>query len=424
MNTLSTWISTRASRRTQGIAASATLFALAVLVVALPAVPAEASAMRPTPSVAPPVEVSGLPSGEVEKLLAGIPLEDLNATQLSELLAQLPGFSALPAGPLQEAFTKTIEGLAGDGDTLGQLSDTGELASKLETQLKSLLSPTELLSLLKGGNLTTLLTGALGSPKPGELLNGLLGSATSPEQLIQQVLADVNPSKLEALLGTTLAGEPFTKTTAGELASSLGTTDQGFTEALDTNTSQLPASAMALTAPLTNGKTLGVLSDVEGLTMATLGGGSGGSGSSGGSGGSGSSGGSGGPGGASGSSGGAGGTTVVVNNLPAQAATASAAGARAALAKIKVIRQQVRGNDVTVVVQVPGAGRLTVSGNEVRSVSKQTSTAERVTLRTALTRAGIASRRAHRRDIKVKLKTTFTPVDGAASSTTSTITFG
>ena len=73
-------------------------------------------------------------------------------------------------------------------------------------------------------------------------LGGLLTSAAKPEKLIAEVLAGTSPKQFEALLGTTLAGEPFSTSTAGELASRIGTTTEGLAECLDTSSSQLPAS--------------------------------------------------------------------------------------------------------------------------------------------------------------------------------------
>jgi hypothetical protein len=404
-----------------------TLFAIALLVPALSAVPAGANPTRSNPNATPPAEVTGLPKGEVEKVLATVPLEDLNAAKLSELLSKLPGFSALPTGQLQQALTKVLEELAGKGDTLEQLGNPGELVSKLETELKALLSPTELLSLLKGKSLETFLTEAVGSPRPAELIYGLLNSATSPEQLVEQVLADVNPEKLETLLGTTLAGQPIIKTTVGQLASDLGANDEEVASSVNTTSTELPESAMALTTALANGKTLGVLDGAKELGLATLApakegasGGSGGSGGSSGSGGGSGSSGSGGSGGASGSGGSAGSTTVVMNTYPAQGANAAAAGKAG---KVKIVSRKVHGSSVTLVVQVPGAGRLTLAGGGIRAVSEQTSKAERLTLRTSLTKAALASRRKRHRAIKLKLKASFTPVQGSSSTATTTVAF-
>jgi hypothetical protein len=427
----SSWLSTRTPLRPRRVVGPFALLALTVCALALPAAPAAAS---PQPAIALPAEVSGLSSSKVQELLAGIPLNDLSATQLSEALSQLPGLSTLPVGQLQGALTQAIEQLQGKGDALGQLGNTAELVSKVETVLKTLLSPSQLLSLLKGENLTTLLSGALGSSEPSQLIDKLLQlNSANPVQLVEEILADVNPAKLQALLGgTTLTGESPTKSTVGELASKLGTTVGDLASSVGVTAEELPAAATALTANLTNGKTLGIL---DGLTELSLGvvvpakesgsGGSGGTGGSGGSSGSAGSSGSGGSGGTSGNgtSGAPGSTTLIVESPAAQSTGAASPAAKATKATVKVISHKVRGNDVTVVVQVSGAGKLTLAGKGVRSVSKQTSTAERVTLRTVLTKAGVASRK-RRRDLKVELNASFKAISGSSAASTATVVFG
>ncbi len=424
----STWLYGSASARTRRVAAIAMTVALAGLMACL-AAPAGASAAGMSRDTAPPVSVSvsALPAGEVEEVLSGIPLKDLSAAQLSEVLSRLPALSALPAGPLREALTRTIEGLAGEGDTLGQLANPPEVLSKLEGQLKKVLTLSELLSLLKGESLSSVLGGALGSLDSSQMLGGLLSSAAKPEQLIAEVLAAASPTQLEALLGTTLKGEPFSASTAGELASHIGTTTEGLAEDLDTSSAQLPSSAMALTAPLANGKTLGVLDTVDGLALGVLqektpegsGGGSGGSGGPGG--------GSGGSGGAGGSAGGASGTpstTTILVSLPAQGATALSPGNGTTPARIRIVSRRVRGDAVTIVVQVPAAGTLTLRASGVRAVSRQADRAERVTLRTVLMKAGVASLRKHHHRVKLRLEVSFREVAGPSASTGTTVGFG
>ena len=100
-----------------------------------------------------------MPQGALELALEGIPLSELNAEELTEALAALPGLGKLPTGTLEEALSKTLATLTGKGDTLGQLTNPADVVSMLETELKSLLTLPELLSLLKGESLTTLLNG-------------------------------------------------------------------------------------------------------------------------------------------------------------------------------------------------------------------------------------------------------------------------
>ncbi|HSZ04585.1 MAG TPA: hypothetical protein VK778_05210 [Solirubrobacteraceae bacterium] len=410
MHSSPTLHSTRASLpQRPRIAVVGALLALTAIL----AVPAGASAAGGmdgraggAPATTAPAAVTALAPAEVEEVLAGVQLTDLSTTQLSELLSQLPGLSTLPE-PLRGALTSTIEGLITKGETLGQLTSLPELK-------------------------------ALGSLDPSQVLGGLLGSTTEPEQLIGQLLMSSSPQELEALLGTTLTGEPFVKSTVGALAGEVGATPEALAGDLDMTSSQLPASAMALTAPLTDGKTLGVLDAVEGLDMGLLstreatpegsGGGSGGSGGSGGgSGGTGGSGGgSGGVGGSGGSGGGSGGpagTSVVVNNLPAQEVSALSAGARTP-ARIEILRRKVKGDAITLVVEVSAAGRVSVAGGDVKTASKQAEKAERVTLRTVLTKAGVASLRKHGHRLKLELRASFEDVAGAGASATTTVSVG
>ncbi len=81
--------------------------------MALHAIPAGATPQANPSPHAVPVAVSTLPPEEVQDVLSGIPLEDLSSVQLSELLSQLPGLGAVNTAKLQEALTKSIEGLAG-----------------------------------------------------------------------------------------------------------------------------------------------------------------------------------------------------------------------------------------------------------------------------------------------------------------------
>jgi uncharacterized membrane protein YgcG len=408
----------------------------AALGAGLTLVPA-AGATGVTPALTPPVSVSALPSNEVEGVLSGVPLKDLSTTQLSEVLSRLPGFGALPASPLRAALAKTVEGLEGKGDTLGQLLSSPELVSGLETQLKKLLSLSELTELelpllLKGETLSGVLDEVLGSASARQVLGELLASSGEPKQLLEQLLAAVDPSALQALLGSTLSGEPFTTGTVEELAGELGTSSEGLAKDMGTTSSQLPSSAMALTAPLSDGKTLGALDALEGLDLGVLGsnhektpeGGGGGSGGSG-SGGSGGTGGSGGSGGSDGGSAGTpGGLTVVVNGLSAPGASGSGSTAKGALTKLEILSRGVRGDAATLVLDVPAAGTLVLSGKGVRSVREQVDRAERVSVRAVLTKAGAASLRKRRHRLEVKLEVSFAPVSGTRSSTATAVAFG
>jgi hypothetical protein len=417
------------------VGATAVVAAFAVAI----SLPAGAAA---TPSLTPPVSVSGLKSGEVESVLANTPLEDLSATQLAKPISELSGLGILSKnGSLQQALTETIKELAAKGDTLGQLGDSSDVVSELSAQLEEILPEPLLSLLLKGNNLSTLLTSGLGSLSLSQLVDGLLSSASEPEreQLIEQILTAAAP-ELQTLLGSTLTGEPFETSNVNELASKLGTTTDGFDEDLGSTTEQIPPTAMAVTAPLTDGKALTALEGVDGLHLGLLesglegaGGGAGGSGEgsggSGGGSGGGSAGGAGGAGGAgapgAGSSGsGTPGMTIILNTATVPGAAAAGATATTTSAKVRILSHKVKGHAVALIVQVPAAGTLTVSGRGVRSLHKQVSKAERVTLRIALSKAGTASLRRHAHGLAIKLDAAFAPVSGANSSAATTVKVG
>jgi hypothetical protein len=437
MHNSSRWLSRSARTRRLPIVWAAVL---STLLVAL-GLPTGASAAGGSP-----LSVSALPSAEVERALSGIQLEGLSATELSELLAKR--LNGSPTAGLKEALTKAIEGLAEQDGTIGQLKDSSALVSELESKLDGLL-PGELLGLLKGHlSVASMLSEGLGSLSARQLVGELLdqagesGQPLAPGQLLEQLLAGQGTETLRGLLGSGLTGAPVSVGTVEELAGQTGTTPQGLAEDFDTTSSQLPASAMALTAPLSDGKLLGVLGGLEGVDVGTLthelpggSGGSDGSGSSGGSGGAGSSGGSGGSGasgdgsGGSGGLGGSGGSgvpgaTTIVEELSLPGESASGNGAAHAPGKVRILSHRVKGNTLTLVVQVPAAGRLRLRGRWLKSVSRQADEAERLSLRVLLTKAGTASVRAHGDRLRVRLELSFKPVSGAGSSATANAVFG
>jgi hypothetical protein len=370
-----------AAARLRLLAALALCTATFALLAVLPTVPARAST---------PPSVTALPPVQVNSLLGEVPLSALDTGQLSDVLSQLPDLSGLQGLQLQEALDKVIETLLGKGATLEQLlgSETTTTLSSTLKEVVGLLGPT--LESLLGGNPLGKLTEGLQSGSPSEVVSGLLSGSSDPQALIEKILSALNPGILQSLLGSTLSGAPFSKTTVEGIASQLSTTPQTLAEDLGTTAAALPATAMALTAPLKNGETLAV---IDGVT--------GGTGTSGGN----------------GASGGPGTTTVVV--LPPSASAASPASGTVAASKtgkLKVISHKVKGDRATVVVEVPSAGKLSVGGKGLRTISRETAKAERVTLHPGLTRAGISSLRKHHRKLKVPIKVSFKQAGGPSSS--------
>jgi hypothetical protein len=352
-------IRTPAAGRLRLLATLALCTATFALLAVLPTVPARAS----TPSLTAPSQA------QVDSLLGQVPLDKLNAGQLSEVLSQLPDLSGLQGIPLQEALDKVIEKLLGEGATLEQLLGSNPLGKVTE---------------------------ALQSTDPSEVIAKLLGSSSDPQALIETILSALNPANLQTLLGSVLSGAPFSKTTVEGLAGQIGTTPQTLAEDLGKTAAALPATAMALTAPLKNGETLAVIDGVTGGTGA--------------------------PGG-NGSSSSPGTTTVVVMPASASASTPSGAAAGSKAGKLKVISHKVKGDRATVVVEVPSAGKLSVGGKGLRTISRETAKAERVTLHPGLTRAGISSLRKHHRKLKVPIKVSFKQAGGPSSSASVPLVF-
>jgi hypothetical protein len=364
---------------------------------------------------------SSLSPATLQAILSDTPLSSLNASELAELLAQQPGLSTLPSGPLIESLTSSIESLAGGGKTLGDLADPSELLGGVEASLGGLLSPLELLTLLEGNSLSSVLTSGLGTLTPAEMLAGLLGGAAQPEEMIGELLASVDQQALGELLGSTLTGAPFVKGTVGDLATQLGMTAEGFAGSLGMTTGQLPASTLALTAPLSNGRLLGVLNGAGGLALAVLtppsegeggtGGGSGGEGGAGGTSGSG-------PGSSSGSGSPPTNTTLnlttltSVNNAPGTSPPSISAQRR----HLRILSRWINGNHVTLLLEVPSAGSLVVRGFHLRTRRARVTHAGGLLERVHFTRLGIAALRRHRHHPRVRVLVMFFPKTGPYSS--------
>jgi hypothetical protein len=385
---------------------------------ALPTAPASAS----SPSI------TALPPVDVETLLSETPLTALNTQQLSSVLSSLPGFGTVDAATLEEALDKTIQKLSGKGDTLGELLEPSTVVPTLTNSLKEALGPlAPLLETLLGGNPATKLTEALGGTGGSELIAKLLDVTAEPQALIAQILAALSPEKLEALLGSSLSGEAFSKATLAQLASELETTTQSLDEGLGQTLQELPETAMALTAPLSNGTELSILDGVKGLVLGLLGQPNGGTEGAGGNGGNGAGGGNGGQGGSGGSGAGGGpnpaGTTLIVENPTPQTQSSTAGAASVTPGKLKVLGHHIKGRVITILVQVPSAGKLAMGGKGVRSIRHETAKAERVTLRATLTKAAASSLR-KRHHLKVAVKVSFKATGGPSSTVTVPVAIG
>lgn len=406
----------------------------AALICALAALPTAASASTSAPQASAAVpgtgELSALTPQAIQELLAGVPVGEggvpageLDPAKLAEALAQLPGIAELSGlgglggtAGLEAALREALEGQLAEPTTLGELLSaetlTGPLAERLEAALGEPVGP--LIEGLLGKEPQEVLEGALGSLNLNELLAKLLASTENPSQLLDELLEALNPATLETLLGTLPTGEAPKNLNVGELAGSLSQTPQALAESLGQTAGTLPATAAAVTRALANGNELALLNGTEGLAFALVSrageavGGTGGNGTGGAPG--------------AGGAGGAPGSTTIVPS-PAAAPAASAPAARgASVGKVKILSHKVKGRRATLVVQVPAAGKLTLSGNGVKKVVRTAKKAGRMTLSTTLTRARSASlRKHHRKQTAITLTAAFAPVGAAASKATAKV---
>jgi hypothetical protein len=72
---------------------------------------------------------------------------------------------------------------------------------------------------------------------------------------------------------------------------------------------------------------------------------------------------------------------------------------------------------VTLVLQIPAAGKLTLRGNGLKTLARAAASAGRARIRISASSAGLASLHKHGR-LKVKLQASFKPSSGSPSSAT------
>jgi hypothetical protein len=357
------------------------------LFAAIPTGSAHASSGEGSVEVAAPVSLENL-----DPLLAAVPVSALETggTGLTNL-SLISDLNTLPGvGPIQGLLDPLLSALLGNPST----------------------TLTELVGEVQAQGVST---------NPADVVSTLLGKLTPTQgtALIEELFGSVPSSSLNSLLGSTLTGQPFTQTTVGDLANKLGITTEKLAEDLGVTALQLPATVTALTAPLANGKLLTVLDGPEGLQVTTVetkeaakereakeskeakersetG--------------------------SSGSNGTSGATSVVVN-LPAAAVAATPAAASKTVAKIEILSHRVKGHIATLVLEIPVAGKIVVSGGGVRAVGKGATKAERLTVQVPLSKAGTASLRKRHNRLSVALKASFKPTSGPSSSASATVHF-
>jgi hypothetical protein len=88
---------------------------------------------------------------------------------------------------------------------------------------------------------------------------------------------------------------------------------------------------------------------------------------------------------------------------------------------IRIVRKKIRGHTLLLTVQTPAAGRITVTGRNLKTAKRSVHKATTTTLRVRLGRAAVSKLTAHRR-LKIKVRVKFAPRQkGEARSTASTM---
>ncbi len=435
-----------------------------------------ATAASPSPAAAaislPPGGVTELSASEGVTVLGdaplgegGVPLSALEVPVLVGFYAKRPGISDLAglsalggAEGVEQALTLAIDQLTDDGLPVEELVGPWELALDLEEQLEAAYEESEAAEQPGAPEtLEELVEQELGR-KPaelidegtslglGELLSAWLGEAADPAALTGALFAAVDPTEVEGLAEAELGGQPFTLADVAETAAAVELTAAELAQALGQTTSELPAGARALLAPLSDGRWLGVFVGGKGLSFGAFGppptheepveepeeeaeekgveeeGGGLEEGEHGG--------GTPAPsepgtpgGGTPAPSAAPGPLATAASSTPATVPTSPAPVAPATLARVKILKSRVKGATVRLVLAVPSAGTLVLRGKGLRTVRHTSTGARQITIELRATSAVAASVRSHRR-VKVKLQASFTPSVGAVSSAAATVVLG
>jgi hypothetical protein len=387
------------------------VFVPAISVVAvLAAMPVGASAGG-TPVTPASVNVNSAELANIDVSALG-----LESSELASALAKLPALSAVPTGTLDSLIAllptnSTLHELLAEvkaatgvevttGEAVGVvLSDAAanpDVLAHLLGQVASLLHGTPQAGALEAV-LTNLISGL--TPTQIEQLEGQLAATGSPAELAGTLADRLANGELASELASVL-GELGTTagTTGGEAATTVGMTAGKLASELGLGEEALKA-ASGTTTPLGSvGGVLDSLAGPAGLTVATV---------------------PSTPGSTTTTDGGS--TTTNNSSMTSSSTSSTTPGAATpgksstAPGKVKIIRQSVKGHVLVLVVHVPSAGELTVTGAHTRRELRKSNRAGTMTLAVPLTNAAIADvRRRHK--LKLQLKATFRPLSGVASA--------
>jgi hypothetical protein len=341
----------------------------------------------------------------------------LESSQLASALVKIPALSAVPGGTLTSILTglpanatlqdlltaiKTATGIevtAGEAiqAILGDAATNPAVLSTLLSDLASLLNGTP-----QGTQLEAVLGNLISGLNPAQLeqLETQLGTVGTPAELASALVGKLAAGELTSALTTALGELGTTTTTTGPLAATaaaatpsalageLGLTEEALTKATGTSTPLGPLRGFLDVLGTPSGLTLGTVPSTSSNTTNTTGS-----------------------------------TTTNSSSTTTASSTPVLTGAGKASTppgKVKIISRKLERHKLVLVVQVPGAGKLTVgAAHAKRRVIKATKTAT-MTVAVALTNAAIASI-SHKHKLTLQVKVAFKPTSGSASSATTTV---
>jgi hypothetical protein len=407
------------------------LLALSAMLAAVPAAQAQAGGVNPLPS--PALEEL---LGEATLGGAGIPLAALDVPALATILTEQPAIGELETvkglkGSVAHGIEEAIEEVGADEEELEELVGAFGLAFDLEGHLEAIYEASpdgqkagapefeEAVEKALGKSPEQAIDEGLEALSLGELLSRLLNRASDPSALIGEIFGAAEQESLDELVGASLSGAPFSRASVGEVAAALGETPTALAETFGAAV-QLPEAATALTALVKDGRDLSVFAATKGLDFALIGTESSEPPSEPGGGGT--------PPAPVIPGGGTGpvATTPATGTPPPPPPTSSpstlapGASTPANTPKVKILSHRVKGDTVTVLFQLPAAGRLVLRGSDVKLATRTIARAGHASLTTHVTAVGIAALRKHHR-LAVKLRATFTPMAGTPSAATITV---
>jgi hypothetical protein len=379
------------------------------VVVLLAAMPVGASAGG-TPATPASVNIN---DGELANIdLSALGLE---SSELASALAKIPALSTLPTGTLDSLIAglptnSTLEDLLAEvkaatgvevtigeavGVVLGDAAANPDVLSHLFGKVASLIHGTPQASALE-----TVLTNLIAGLTPSQLqqLEGQLGATGSPAELADTFANKLANGELDSELSTVLGelgttaattgGQAATAVglTAGKLASDLGLGEEALKAASGTSTPLGSLSGFLDTLAGPTGLTLATVPDAAGNTTTTNGGST---------------------------------TTNSTNTTSTTTPGAATGKSSTKHGKVKIISHRVKGHMLVLVVRVPSAGKLTVTGAHAKRELRRSKKAGTMTLKIPLTNAAAADV-SHRRKLKIKLKVAFRSASGAASTASAT----